>query len=231
MNIKLNSEDLNSIYYKMTMISEKRLQQVYTLPLQNGSGTVERIPLRNGIELLWFDVTPEESFSLNCHVHYPHLEIFYSLSGSGFWENERNSYEMSTNTSNLLFVQNQKVYAEFSAKEKIIQMELRFDLRLLEHLYVEKKQLFNKQFFCKQITGCPRIRVMMEQMKNCPYTGALKKLYLEGIALELLALHLHRVEQEEIMKRAAVRLSLTDIEALQQAKEVLDHSFLSPLVY
>jgi len=233
LNLNINTNDLDSLYSEIENVkfvhpSTQQFQRTYNLPIHNGSGVVERHSLRIGMEMNWFQAQANEKISLNCDVRYPHLELFYPLSGDGFWGTNGKEFELEPNSSNLLFIQNQKIYSELSPKEKVIMMELRLDLRHFNQLWVEKKSLFEQPFFCQQTAKSPHVRLLIEQLKNCPYTGMLKQLFLEGKALELLTLQLNGIEIEEKKQKAASILSDTDIRSLYHAKEILNHSWRTP---
>ncbi len=99
------------------------------------------------MEMNWFQAQTNEPLSLSCNVRYPHLELFYPLSGDGFWATNGKEFSLAANTSNFLFVQNTKIYSELTPKEKVVMMELRIDLRHFKQLIAENKHLFEQSFF------------------------------------------------------------------------------------
>ncbi len=233
MNLNINTNDLDSLYSgiecrQFILPSNQKSQRAYNLPIDNGSGIIERHSLRVGMEMNWFQAQANETISLNCDVRYPHLELFYPISGDGFWGTKEKEFSLEANTSNFLFVQDTKIYSELTPKEKVIMLELRIDLRHFKQLFTENKHLFEQSFFCQQITNLSLIHQLVEQIKNCPYTGMLKQLYLEGKALELLTLHLNGIELEEDKKKTATKLNETDIHALYHAKEILNNCWRTP---
>ncbi|MEC1180513.1 AraC family transcriptional regulator [Metasolibacillus meyeri] len=230
MNLNIHTNDLDSLY---SAIECRQLilpsnQKAYSLPIHNGSGIIERQLLRVGMEMNWFHAQTNEPISLSCDVRYPHLELFYPLSGDGLWGTNGKEFSLAANTSNFLFAQNTKIYSELTPKEKVVMMELRIDLRHFKQLLTENKHLFKQSFFCQQISEPSHIHRLIEQIKNCPYTGMLKQLYIEGKALELLTLHLNGIELEENKKKAGPKLNQADIHALYHAKEILNNCWRTP---
>lgn len=230
MNLNINTNNLDSLYSEIEcrQLIMPSNQKTYSLPIHNGSGNIERQLLRVGMEMNWFQAQTNEPLSLSCNVRYPHLELFYPLSGDGFWATNGKEFSLAANTSNFLFAQNTKIYSELTPKEKVVMMELRLDLRHFKQLISENKHLFEQSFFCHQISNPSYIHRLIEQIKNCPYTGILKQLYIEGKALELLTLHLNGIELEENKKKAATKLNEIDIHALYHAKEILNNCWRNP---
>ncbi|WP_107841742.1 hypothetical protein [Metasolibacillus meyeri] len=87
MNLNINTNDLDSLYSEIEcrQLILPSNQKAYSLPIHNGSGIIERQLLRVGMEMNWFHAQTNEPISLSCDVRYPHLELFYPLSGDGLW--------------------------------------------------------------------------------------------------------------------------------------------------
>lgn len=235
MKLQMNTQNLGCLFTKLDHVSLsspqlEKYQQKYSLPLQSGKGHVQRIHLRNGMEMNWFDAKFDDTIKLDVGVQYPHLEISYTLRGKSSWEKagQARSYDLSTGVSTLLYVRDENVHAELSPYERMLHMELRIDIRHLNELLPELARMSNETFFCRQVAGSPHISLIVEQMKECPYSGALQKLYLEGKAFELLAYHLDGAEREKLKAEAISKLKAGDIQSLHQAKNFLSHMWQQP---
>jgi AraC-like DNA-binding protein len=72
----------------------------------------------------------------------------------------------------------------------------------------------------------PNIQFVLQQILNCPYSGSIQQVYLEGKALELIALQSARFLQSERSQPHPI-LKRSDIERIYQARELvtqqLDH--------
>lgn len=68
----------------------------------------------------------------------------------------------------------------------------------------------------------------MEQMRQCPYSGALRNLYLEGKAFELLAFHLDAATEGAAQHQAKSKLKADDIRCLHLAKDILSRTWREP---
>ncbi|WP_025850385.1 hypothetical protein [Paenibacillus ehimensis] len=91
MKLQVNSKDLGGIYEALTGLSRLSCEQglsrqTYSVPAARGTVHLNRIRLREGMEINWFDASFREPVTLDVGVDYPHLEIAYTLSGQGCWE-------------------------------------------------------------------------------------------------------------------------------------------------
>ncbi|USG67019.1 AraC family transcriptional regulator [Brevibacillus ruminantium] len=235
MKLQMNTHNLACLFEEFNDITqlsnqEEPYHQMYSIPSGSGKVHLQRICLRNGMEINWFDGKLDEPVTFDIGVQYPHLEIAYTLEGRGYWEvaGQSRSYDLSPGGSTLLFMHDKKLHAELAPAKQMLQMELRIDIRYLRELQPELARLSSEPFICRQTAGSPQISFIVEQMIHCPYSGTLKKLYLEGKAFELLAYHLNGAMQGEEQVRAASRLKADDIRSLHQAKEILSHMWKEP---
>lgn len=235
MKLQMNTQNLECIFEKFsdtiqTSHQQEQYHRKYSIPLQSGTGHIQRICLRNGMEINWFDANLREPVTFDIGIQYPHLEIAFTIEGQGCWETAGHSrgYDLSSGVSTLLYIHDQKLHAELSPEESMLHMELRIDIRRFNELLPELTRMSSERFFCRQTAGSPHIALIVEQMKQCPYTGTLQKLYLEGKAFELLAYHLDGAEQEEVRVQAVSKLKADDIRCLHQAKEILSHMWNQP---
>jgi AraC-like DNA-binding protein len=67
----------------------------------------------------------------------------------------------------------------------------------------------------------PEIRLLAEQIYNCPYQGMKKRIYLQGKVLELIALQLTPMLEDEATQQAPPRLKSKTIAQIYYAKDIL----------
>jgi len=73
------------------------------------------------------------------------------------------------------------------------------------------------------VRGSPMTTAMYlaaEQLSKCPYNGSLRRMYLEGKALELIALQLHALSNGDEVANT-LKLSVSDRDRVRQARQVL----------
>ena len=73
----------------------------------------------------------------------------------------------------------------------------------------------------------PAMRDTLQAMLHCPYRGLVKRLFLEGKLLELIALQLDQTDQTS--RRQPTSLRGADVDKLRLVREWLDSNFLQPL--
>lgn len=74
----------------------------------------------------------------------------------------------------------------------------------------------------------PNIRIILNQVINCQYKDCVKRLYFEGKILELIAVYLDEVIFGKKTKGDQIKLSKADLDALYQARGVLDENITTP---
>ncbi|MBD0386802.1 MAG: helix-turn-helix transcriptional regulator [Nostoc sp. C3-bin3] len=74
----------------------------------------------------------------------------------------------------------------------------------------------------------PEMRVALEQIINCHFTGLTKKIYLESKCLELIALKLEQLATRESSSTKVTALKVDDIDRIHYAKEILSQNLDSP---
>ncbi|WP_052049523.1 helix-turn-helix domain-containing protein [Leptolyngbya sp. KIOST-1] len=73
----------------------------------------------------------------------------------------------------------------------------------------------------------PTIQLVLQQILNCPYTGSIQQVYLEGKALELIALQTAQW-LESGPARATQRLKPSDIDRIHQARDLITQRMDDP---
>jgi AraC-like DNA-binding protein len=74
----------------------------------------------------------------------------------------------------------------------------------------------------------PEMRVALEQIINCPFTGLTKKIYLESKCLEIIALKLEQLATREDSSTKGTALKRDDIDRIHYAKEILTENLDNP---
>jgi AraC-like DNA-binding protein len=95
--------------------------------------------------------------------------------------------------------------------------------------------------FCKQLaqrypcgfgTITPLMQIALQQLINCPYRGSTRQLYLEGKALELIALRLEQLKEQILTLEPRTQLpsglQREDIERIYLAREILIENLRNP---
>jgi AraC-like DNA-binding protein len=82
--------------------------------------------------------------------------------------------------------------------------------------------------FYRQGTITSEMQVILHQILQCPYRGAIKQMYLEGKVLELAALQFAQLAEVDKLSEFKTFLKHDDIDRLHHAKEILITQFNHP---
>jgi AraC-like DNA-binding protein len=87
------------------------------------------------------------------------------------------------------------------------------------------RKKMNFSMSCFETT--PECRIAIEQITRCHYNGAIRRLYIESKAHELLAHCMDALQNKP--KNNALSLSKSDVENLRRAKEIVDNHIANPI--
>lgn len=74
----------------------------------------------------------------------------------------------------------------------------------------------------------PAMQLVLQQILNCPYQGSIQQIYLEGKALELIALQTAQFLQLDQLTPPRQHLKRSDVERIYQAKDIVSHRLDNP---
>jgi AraC-like DNA-binding protein len=121
----------------------------------------------------------------------------------------------------------QKIKPEKQLELIIINISRDFLLRYLQNNCPAFLQL--KEHICAStptklykanLSITPRIRILLYELLNCPYSGHYKRMFLEAKVVELLMLQLEQCEQESASP-AQLKIKEADIEKMHRAREII----------
>ncbi|MCM3039447.1 AraC family transcriptional regulator [Paenibacillus motobuensis] len=234
----LNSEVL-SLFDQFTELiqGQTRLrswEQHITIPPQVGEGSILRTHIRPDMEIVVTDLTYAEDMKLRIQEACPLFELSYCLSGDIYCEwDGKESYTRHW-TGNVLFFEDELVYEEKKADVRHQMLEIRLSPQGLFHYAADPSEKHRMEAWLKRHKGhinpypnTPEIYRCVSDMMNCSYDGALKRLYMESKAMELIALF-GEVEGHEMEDHSRF-LTRDDLLKLDQARELVLRYFEQPL--
>ncbi|EJL38746.1 DNA-binding domain-containing protein, AraC-type [Brevibacillus sp. CF112] len=74
----------------------------------------------------------------------------------------------------------------------------------------------------------PLVKRILHEIMRCPYRAEIRRMYMEGKILDLLAVYMDEVLLEKGSLPRDVALSKTDIASLRQAKQIVDANLIAP---
>ncbi|MCR4033794.1 MULTISPECIES: helix-turn-helix domain-containing protein [Flavobacterium] len=167
--------------------------------------------------------------------HSGYIQMHFELStGETLYESgeKRGSYlPIYQNQHMLFFEPHLDGYLTFPVCSKAMTVEIELSEEWLKKHFGEELTLLRDfAFGLKSKTAailggrtypiCSDIYLIIKQIYNCPYTGDLKKFFIESKLLELLAVKIHKAANT-LETKNLVKISNTDKERLYQLKELL----------
>jgi AraC family transcriptional regulator, transcriptional activator of the genes for pyochelin and ferripyochelin receptors len=208
-------------------------------PQHFGRGYHRFIKLR-GIELLIVD----EEFDDDLYVEYKDIndyeddiiEFGFNLSGSYSQGNGTESFfdwiyidEIDKVEDFIIFANKRRLKVDIHLDNQSLLQSF-----IVNHQEKLPKNLINliegntkKRFYEANIIT-PEMQLPLEQIINCPFQGISKYIYLEGKCLELIALKLEQLAQNEKPIAKSVVLKKDDIERIHAAKVILIKNINNP---
>lgn len=209
-------------------------------PKSQSRGYKRSLNLRHGLNLLIRDYWLQEALiEENLPEHAGHtLELGFNLLIGH--EDESPSYPHSCN-SFLQLEPNRTVFdtQEWCLKGRVLKVDLHlrtqresqaFSVEQLELIPAELREMIDghREGWHQSLdTISPAIQMVLQQILNCPYTGSIQQVYLEGKALELIALQTAQWLQTD-SPSSRHRLKPSDIERIHQAKEIVTQRLEDP---
>jgi AraC-like DNA-binding protein len=221
---------LNTLYQRAAFQNEQRI------PEEIGEGYGQRYILNSATEIFVTDATFYEDLTLGEEVHgSPHYSLAFCLAEPlRWWSDTGKEYEIRSGESYIFNGLRGNNSCTYSAGKRFLGLSMQYDQDVISDLVAQMGKgyaqgltegsdhlLYTRKF-------SPHIRLILNDIIHCRYRGDIKQIYLEGKALELLAVYLDELILENGKSTALPKFSVTDISALNQARDILDADLASP---
>ncbi|MBP1995547.1 helix-turn-helix transcriptional regulator [Paenibacillus eucommiae] len=197
-------------------------QQVQLAP-SFGVGTITRIPIREGMEIIISDMKLEQDLKLNFQGSYHLFELNYCLDGDIYCSWDGKDHHTGNQNGNVCYLENMKLYMEKKGGIRTRTLEIRLSPdELMRYVngttdqHVMEKLLLQYKGRIGSYANSPLIQKCVLELFYCTEWGAMKRLYAESKAMELIALIGH--EGEKASGELSISLSADDIKKLQEAR-------------
>lgn len=239
MSLILSQGDLSSLIKRSrydaspsTLPHSKLFEKTWQYPAQLGQGYYREIYLRQGMHLEISDYLHHKPMVVECcdrpHPVELHFEISdespkststagqYWLYSSGFAPAKQILYQPHPRSLSLSLHIEPDVFKTFLEESACIHLpDLGSLLKPSDDPYASQ---------CCRTT--PAMKVSLQQILSCPYVGSIRRLFLEGKVLELIALSLQAAIPSQPV--SAHPLKPDDIERIHQAKAILSKNLAHP---
>lgn len=215
-------------------VQQRDWEQYVAIPEHIGSGHVTRSQIRPGMEIMITDVTFKQDMLLTIQECCELFELSYCVSGEINCEWNGKSSQTLAHTGNVLFLKDVQVYEQKKAGVRNHLLEVRFApeqlLRYAESQAETQKMeswLSHHRGNIDAYPNSPAIVQCVTEMLHCPHFGAMKRLYLEGKSLELIALFGESDGYGSMDGR--MQLHRSDLSKLHHAHALVQMHFEQPL--
>ena len=241
MSLILDREDWQDLLQQTSHSQPNNLildnfERFWSVPETLGKGFSREVKLSPGVCLNFFDGEYQQDFVLKTPIHDHPIQILIVL--SGFFHSDiyptfstARSYFSGSGISPA-FVEECKTGQHLVCVNVEIEAEVLksyFPREELSRTELEK-QLYKeddlKVAFYPTVTS--KMRSLARQLRDAPYHGVAKQIYLQGKVFELLALHLDLIAIDSQPTKSSPRLKPKSIASLHQAKDILTKQFEHP---
>lgn len=232
---------IQEICGKSSFFVEPEVEKILPIPEAFGRGKVHSFRFSDKLGILNTDfISSEEHFIARLQAPRKHIKFSYILSegqSSVAIEGEKGWFPVGEGESVLLSVpapMENDVPVGYHLHNICIMVDPQFlqpfkrELSKPATSFIDRILEDDQRPIVNKHSIGPVMQSILRQIQNCPYTGNLKKLYLEGKVLELIAVQLHHLNTQESTKYNNVRLTRLDIDRIRQASELLEHNMQSP---
>lgn len=221
----------NNLYKTDTFQNEQRL------PKEAGKGYCRRYILNPSMEIFVSDATFYENITMREEVNaVPLYGLAFCLEDPFRWQMDgsKREFEIGCGESYLFNGVYGNNTCTYCAEKRFLGISLRYGPDAIAGMAAQ----MNKgcapaasghdggRFYKRKFS--PNIRLILNDILRCRYCGDIKKIYLEGKALELLAVYLDELILENGKSDAVPKLSSADTDALYYARKLLDGNIVSP---
>ncbi|MEM8612709.1 MAG: AraC family transcriptional regulator [Cyanobacteria bacterium P01_H01_bin.105] len=246
MKVTLTSDDLQSVlteFQQQTSADYRPAEGTLTLPEQFGKGQFRNENLREGLDLLINHQQLNENLIISAAGVAAEstpilLKFFLSGSVAGVIQNVNDDIYTSSGDYCLVYCPERTGAVEFAAGKDIYTVELGIAPQLLRAMvagdqYADLQRMLDPDsvdpyFEIGKTT--PLMAIALQQILQCPYQGAARRLYLESKGLELIALYLGQLKTSLPASPSVKgrRLKPEDISRIYQARDILIRNIHTP---
>ena len=213
------------------------------LPKKLGKGRISSINLREGtFDLLIRQHLLEENVviaaaGMSRASSSVALKFFVSGPVSGAIEGIKADMSASAGQYCLAYCADQTSHVEFTARKDTCTVEILMAPQLFQTMLSEDHQLSDLQqrFDAHILTPCwefgqttPPMAIAVQQILQCSYQGATRRLYLESKSLELVTLVLENLKAQQLEPKKRRPLKPDDVDLIHQARDLLINQIDNP---
>lgn len=211
-------------------------QKEIKLPEEVGKGYCRRIIVKPAMEISISDMTFYESLMLGGGHDNRLYYLAFCLGEALQWrvEGNRKEYEIECGECYIFNTNQEKAICSYNPGRRFWGISIGLDAKIITSLlqYMEKDHSaallsYGRSYFHKRKFSSA-IKLILNDIINCRYRDHVKRIYLEGKILELIAVYMDELVYEDGGTNYSAKLSLSDIKSLHKARRILDEDIVTP---
>jgi len=247
MRVTFSAQDLDELFTELghrteAIVHATEYEQILELPPQCGKGWTQHGKLRAGLEFTLSCYECTEPIIFQGKLDCSSLVFKFCASGQGRSQIQSIPEEcyLTQGQSSLSFLPGLVGTFECSPKQPMILLEVLISPSTLNNLINDEFEQISQEL--RQIAeGDDRktywqnrrmTQLMLdatEKILHCPFQGLTKRLYLEGLAIALIAAYLNLLSEEKIdFDPLSASLKRHEIERIHRAREILSGNLENP---
>lgn len=211
-------------------------QQELEIPAALGEGYCRRIIVKPSLEIFIYNGTLYEKMIMRGRQNSPQNWFIFCMGDPIQWlvEGKKQEYVV-TDGENYMINGSQDSHLCTYNPGRFLGLSVQVGAEIITSLiqYMGKEQhtrtgVFQGGSGAYQRKNSATVRLILNEMINCRYLDHVKRIYLEGKIMELIAVYLDEAILENGALHSRTRLSSADIKSLHEARRVLDKNLASP---
>lgn len=203
-------------------------------------GSTWVLEFRPGFQLIVEEVNPFEDLMINLEEESMQFGIAICVSGKmrGTFKWQKDTLAMGQGQNSICFTPRSMKTMEYQGGQTNSCVAVRIEPRLL-NAYLEGGSGHisdlrhivdgtSASYYSRIGPATASMRMTVHQILNCPYQGAIKRMYLESKAMELITHQLAQLAGADSAHKRPASLHADDIEKIYQAKDILVTNFQHP---
>lgn len=210
----------------------------YRLPREIMDGAIENLEVIPGMLLTVSDFTLQEDIEMTTtHEDLRIFQISFCLEGGMEWAylcgDTIHHFQIEPQQSQVRYGAFQECRSKIRGHHRCRYVSITLDEKLFGQIFTcikARGALYDtrKSFPARVYTYTPNVSKILSEMIACPLCEELRKIYLQGKILELIAVYCDEVICKSPANDFGIRISEEDYTALLQARDIISRSFAHP---
>ena len=211
------------------------------LPEEIGRGSRQEVEVRPGVKLLLEDYQIKENLVAKVEGASSPLEFCFCVSGNIKCRAQgiKDDFVMDTGQCNLCFLSSPRGTIKYRAGQRMVFVTVRTEPQVFgafldgrfDRIPVDLRDIAEgiEKFYYQTGNVTASMKMVIHQILNCPYSGSIKRLYLETKAMELIVHQLAELAAGKKKHNKMSALRSGDIERIHEARDILVGNMQNPL--